>query len=110
MSAQPAIKHSDSPTSIAPMTYRICKSRELDGSLCVTVETSQLLRVRRAIVQSGCKPVGIVRATPLACGTKVRLLIALRPEFADRVMDSIVRALGGAGELGRTRFSASSAA
>jgi hypothetical protein len=104
MSAQPAIEHRRSSTSVAPATYRVCKSRELDGSLCVTVETSQLLRVRKAIVQSGCKPVGIVKAVPLAGGTKVRLLIALRPEFVDRVMDSIMRAVA-AGE-----FSASAAA
>ena len=94
MSALPATIHREPPESIAP-TYRICKSRELDGSLSVTVETSQLLQVRRAIVQSGCKPVGIVKAVPLACGTKVRLLIALRPEFIDRVMNSIRRALQG---------------
>jgi hypothetical protein len=100
MSAQQATEHPGSPTDIAPVTYRICKSRELDGSLSVTVETSQLLRVRKAIVQSGCKPVGIVKAAPLAGGTKVRLLIALRPEFVDRVMDSIMRTVG-AGEFGR---------
>jgi hypothetical protein len=104
MSAQSAIGPRHPSTSDTPATYRICKSRELDGSLCVTVETSQLLRVRKAIAQSGCKPVGIVKAAPLAGGTKVRLLIALRPEFVDRVMDSIMRAVA-AGE-----FSASSAA
>ncbi len=86
------------------MTYRICKSRDLDGSLSITVETSQLLNVRRAIIQSGCKPVGIVKAAPLAGGTRVRLLIALRPEFVDRVMESITRAVGAG------KFSARSAA
>jgi hypothetical protein len=91
MSAQPAFERRDSPARSKPMTYRICQTRELDGSLSVTVETSQLLRVRKAIVQSGCKPVGIVKAVPLAGGRKVRLLVALRPEFVHQVMDAIMR-------------------
>ncbi|MGZ5089491.1 MAG: hypothetical protein ACXWF6_19675 [Usitatibacter sp.] len=100
MSAQPAAQSPRSFEKIAPSTFRICKTRELDGSLSVTVESSQLLQVRRAILQSGCKPVGIVKAAPLAGGTKVRLLIALRPEFVPPVMDSIMRCVG-AGEFGR---------
>jgi hypothetical protein len=75
------------------MSYRLTRSRELDGSLSVTVDASQLLRVRRAIVQCPCKPVGIVKAVPLACGTRVRLLIALRPEFVAPVTEAINRAL-----------------
>src|SRR5476649_2907995 len=99
MSAEPAPTVHRSIASVAPSTYRICKTRELDGSLSVTVEISQLLQVRRAIVQCGCKPIGIVKAVPLAGGTKVRLLIALRPEFVATVMDSIMRSVG-AGEFG----------
>jgi len=100
MSAQPVPDSHRSIASVAPSTFRICKTRELDGSLSVTVESSQLLKVRRAIVQCGCKPIGIVKAVPLAGGTKVRLLIALRPEFVHPVMDSIMRSVG-AGEFGR---------
>jgi hypothetical protein len=100
MSAQPDPGSQRQLPSVAPSTFRICKTRELDGSLSVTVESSQLLQVRRAIVQCGCKPIGIVRAVPLAGGTKVRLLIALRPEFVAPVMDSIMRSVG-AGEFGR---------
>ena len=83
-----------------PAPFRVSKSRELHGSLSVTVETSQLLQVRRAIIKSGCSPIGIVRAVPLAGGTKARLLIALRPEFVPPVMDTIMRCVG-AGEFGR---------
>ena len=43
-------------------TLRLTPSRELHGSLSVTVESSQVLQVRRAIVQSGCHPVGIDNA------------------------------------------------
>jgi hypothetical protein len=74
-------------------TLRLTPSRELHGSLCVTVETSQVLRVRRAIIQSGCRPVGIVKAIPLACGTRVRMLIALSPEFTQPVSEAIENAL-----------------
>jgi hypothetical protein len=99
MSMQSAAPREGARGSVRPVTYRICRSRELDGSLSVTVETSQLLRVRQAIVQSGCKPVGIVKAAPIAGGTRVRLLIALRPEFVQAVMDAIMRCVG-AGEFG----------
>ena len=100
MSAEPVPTGHRSIASVAPSTFRICKTRELDGSLSVTVESSQLLKVRRAIVQCGCEPVGIVKAVPLAGGTKVRLLIALRPEFVHPVMDAIMLCVG-AGEFGR---------
>ncbi len=74
-------------------TLRLTPSRELHGSLCVTVASSQVLQVRRAIVQSGCRPVGIVKAIPLAGGSRVRMLIALRPEFVRPVGEAIERAL-----------------
>ena len=80
-----------------PVTCRISRARDLGGCLAVTVATSQLLYVRRAIVQSGCEDVGIVKATPLACGTRVRLLIAARPESFARVTESIRRVLEALG-------------
>ena len=86
--------------AVAQSAFRISKARDRDGSLSVTMESSQLLQVRRAIVKSGCAPIGIVKAVPLAGGTKVRLLIALRPEFVQPVMDSIMRCVGS-GEFGR---------
>jgi len=70
-------------------TYRLSRSRERGGSLSVTVETIHLLRVRRAIVTCGCEHVGIVKAAPLACGTRVRLLIAVPPRSVHAVMDAI---------------------
>ena len=76
-------------------TLRLTPSRELHGSLSVTVESSQVLQVRRAIVQSGCHPVGIVKAVPLAGGTRVRMLIALAPELVRPVGEAIQRAVGG---------------
>ena len=73
--------------------YRISRSRERGGSLAVTVPTSQLLLVRRAIVQSGCEHVGIMTASLLACGTRVRLIIAVPPQAVSRLMDRIRHAL-----------------
>ncbi|HXZ48860.1 MAG TPA: hypothetical protein VEG27_07545 [Usitatibacter sp.] len=74
-------------------SLHITPSRERRGSLSVTVDSSQVLQVRRAIVQSGCKPLGIVKAVPLAGGTRVRMLIALRPEFVQPVGEAVRRAL-----------------
>ncbi len=74
-------------------SLHITPSRERHGSLSVTVDSSQVLQVRRAIVQSGCKPVGIVKAVPLAGGSRVRMLIALAPELARPVGEAIERAL-----------------
>jgi hypothetical protein len=82
------------PQANTPSTYRLSRSRERGGSLCVTVDTSQLLRVRRAIVTCGCEHVGIVKAAPLACGTRVRLLVAVPPKAVQRVMESIRQAVG----------------
>ena len=81
-------------------TCRISRSRSLNGSLLVTVESSQLLLVRRAIVQAGREHVGIVRAATIAGGTRVRLLIALDQESTPIVMDAIMRAVSK-GEFGR---------
>jgi hypothetical protein len=80
-------------------TYRLSRSRELGGSLSITVRTSELLRVRRAIVRSGCERVGIVKAAPLACGTRVRLLVAVPPGSVATLMDCIMRAVES-GEFG----------
>ena len=100
MSALPVPNRHHSPEAPAhDACFRISKARDFDGSLSVTVESSQLLQVRRAILRSGCTPVGIVKATPLAGGTKVRLLISLRAEFVQPVMDSIMRCVR-AGEFG----------
>ncbi|MGZ5032011.1 MAG: hypothetical protein ACXWAC_02340 [Usitatibacter sp.] len=83
----------DSEAGMQLITCRISRARDLGGCLAVTVATSRLLHVRRAIVQSGCESVGIVKATPLACGTRVRLLIAARPESFACIADSIRHAL-----------------
>jgi hypothetical protein len=82
-----------SEAAVHPVTCRISRSRDLGGCLAVTVETSKLLLARRAIVRSGCKNIGIVKATPLGCGTRVRLLIAMRPESFARVTEELSLAL-----------------
>jgi hypothetical protein len=74
-------------------TYRLSRSRERGGSLAVTVPASQLLLVRRAIVQSGCEHVGIMTASLLACGTRVRLIIAVPPQEVARLQECIRWAL-----------------
>ena len=92
MSARPAFA-AIPESGIHPVTCRISRARDLGGTLAVTVPTSRLLHVRRAILRSGCADVGIVKATPLACGTRVRLLIAAQPGSFEAIAESIHRAL-----------------
>jgi hypothetical protein len=73
----------------------VAPSRSLNGSLVVTVERSRLLRLRKAIVESGCKRVGIVSATPVACGTRMRMLIAMEPQSVPVVMGAIQAEMDG---------------
>lgn len=68
---------------------RLTKSPELGGSLQVTVDSRQLLAVRRAIHRCGCKSLGIVRASRIAGGTRMRMLVALRLEDVARVRRAI---------------------
>jgi hypothetical protein len=103
MSARlPDLVRHPAPSS-ASGSFRLTPSRELGGSLSVTVESRQVLRVRRAIIRSGCPHVGIVRATPIA-GTRVRLLIALNPGDLHTVMDAIM------GEVSSGEFGAAAGA
>src|ERR1700741_57623 len=68
---------------------RLTASPELGGSLQVTVESRHLLAVRRAIHRCGCKSLGIVRASRIAGGTRMRMLVALRLEDVARVRKAI---------------------
>jgi hypothetical protein len=79
-------------TNTNTVSCRITHGRDLGGCLAVTVDTARLLHLRKAIARCGAKDVGIVRATPLACGTRVRLLIAARPESFACVSEAIHRA------------------
>lgn len=73
----------------------ISRGRDLNGSLLVSVERSKLLRVRKALFHCGRAHVGIVRATPLAGGTRMRLVIAMDPESMSILEDAILSAVGG---------------
>jgi hypothetical protein len=74
-------------------SVRLSSSRERNGCLCITVDSCDVLRVRRAIVQSGLHPIGIVKAAPIAGGTRVRMLIALDPQLIRPVEEAIAKAL-----------------
>jgi hypothetical protein len=70
---------------------RFSRSRERSGCLSITVDSCDVLRVRRAIVQSGVHPIAIVKAAPLAGGTRVRMLIALPAQHIGPVQEAIAR-------------------
>jgi hypothetical protein len=107
MNAQSGSMRHTPSDGVAP-AYRISRARDLGGSLSVTVKTSHLLQVRRAIVQSGIERIGIVKAVPLACGTRVRLLVAVPPQSVEALMDFIMRAVDS-GEFGAFKAPARSA-
>jgi hypothetical protein len=79
----------------AVSTYRLSGDRSRGGSLTVTVDVAKLLLVRRALFQSRIPGIGIVKAAPLACGTRVRLMIAVPPQSLRDAMEAIRRVLDG---------------
>ena len=68
--------------------------------LTVTVEQSDLLRMRAALSYSGAHSVEFVRVTPIVGSTRVRVDIALRRDSVDGAMHTILCAVRE-GEFGR---------
>jgi hypothetical protein len=68
--------------------------------LTVTVEQSDLLRMRAALSYSGAHSIEFVRVTPIAGSTRVRVDIALQRDSVDGAMHTILCAIRE-GEFGR---------
>ena len=68
--------------------------------LTVTVEQSDLLRMRAALNYSGAHSVEFVRVTPIAGSTRIRVDIALQRDCVDGAMHTILCAIRE-GEFGR---------
>ena len=75
-------------------SVRLSCNRDRDGMLYVTVPSRDVLRVRRAVVSAGCHPIGIVKAAPIANGTRVRMVIAVPAALLREVEESVMRELG----------------
>jgi len=80
-------------------THRLAGSDDQKAVLSVTVESTDVLRVRRAVFQSGGKSVGILKAAPVPHSSKVRLFVGTQTGARESVMSAIMRSVG-AGEFG----------
>jgi hypothetical protein len=69
-------------------------------SLPLVVDERDVLRVRRAVIQSAGGKVEIVRCVPIRKSTKVRLTIELQADALDETIQRIMQSIE-AGELGR---------
>ena len=72
-------------------------------SLPLVVDERDVLRVRRAVIQSAGGKVEIVRCLPIRKSTKVRLTIELQAGALDETIGRILQSIE-AGELGRVGF------
>ena len=75
-------------------------SRQHRLSLPLLVDERDVLRVRRAVIQSAGGKVEIVRCEPIRKSTKVRLTIELQAGALDDIIQRIMQSIE-AGELGR---------
>ena len=79
---------------------RAAHRRQHRLSLPLVVDERDVLRVRRAVIQSAGGTVEIVRCTPIRKSTKVRLTIELQAGALDETIHRIMQSIE-AGELGR---------
>jgi hypothetical protein len=88
-----AIAHADRPAHGAePRQHRL--------SLPLVVDERDVLRVRRAVIQTAGGMVEIVRCAPIRKTTKVRLTIELQAGALDETIQRILQSIK-AGEFGR---------
>ena len=69
-------------------------------SLPLVVDERDVLRVRRAVIQSAGGKVEIVRCVPIRKSTKVRLTTELQADALDETIQRIMQSIE-AGDLGR---------
>ena len=81
-------------------TLRLVGSGDQKAALSVTVESTDVLRVRRAIFQAGGGSVGILKATPLPHSSRVRVFIGMKLGALESIMTAIMRSVTAC-EFGR---------
>lgn len=69
-------------------------------SLAVTVESADVLRVRRSIFDSAAGSVGILKATPVPHSSRVRLVIHARATAVQEITNAVMNCVDTA-EFGR---------
>ena len=83
-----------------PSTDRLSLSDKEKTAITVTVESTDVLRVRRAVFQLGGESIGILKATPVPHSSKVRLFIGLKFAALELIITAITHSIS-AGEFGR---------
>ena len=86
----------------AQAAARVVELRRHRLSLPLVVDERDVLRVRRAVIQSARGNVEIVRCAPIRRSTKVRLIIELQAGTLDATFRRIMQSIE-AGEFGRIR-------
>jgi len=86
--------------SAAHAPARVPDPRQHRLSLPLVVDERDVLRVRKAVIQSAGGKVEIVRCVPIRSSTKVRLTIELQAGALDETIRCILQSIE-AGELGR---------
>ena len=81
-------------------TLRLVDSGDHKAVLSVTVESTDVLRVRRAIFQAGGGSVGILKTAPVPHSSRVRVFIGMKLGVLDSIMTAIMRSVGAC-EFGR---------
>ena len=79
---------------------RVSDARQHTLCLPLLVDERDILRVRRAVIQSAGGKVEIVRCVPIRKSTKVRLIIELQAGALDETIQRIMQSIE-AGEFGR---------
>ncbi len=81
-------------------TLHLVGSSEQKAALSITIESTDVLRVRRAIFQAGGGTVGILKAAPIPHSSKVRVFISMRLGALESIMTAIMRSVTAC-EFGR---------
>lgn len=87
----------------ANWTARDPDLRQQRLSLALVVNDCDVLRVRKAVIQSAGGKIEIVRCVPIRRSTKVRLSIELQAGALDAILQRIMQSIES-GEFGRVGF------
>jgi len=80
----------DNPDSRRHGTRRFTSSGEQKAIISVTVESTDVLHVRRAIFQAGGESVGILKAAPVPHSSRVHVFIGIKLGVLESIMTAIM--------------------
>jgi hypothetical protein len=92
--------HRDGRDSRFDNARRPAPAAEHKAVISATVESADVLQVRRAIFQTGGGAVGILKTAPVPHSSRVRIFIEMQLGALDPIMTAIMRAVAAC-EFGR---------